>query len=64
MKLEERTSDLYLLRNSYSSQNLRTNNSESSNHLKGLDLANKKKKPLQTLKQTLDLLENKINSAK
>lgn len=64
MKLEERTSDFYLLRNSFSTQHLRHTNLTTHSEFRTSDANNHKKKTFLTLKNTLDMLENKINLTK
>ena len=55
---------MHLLRNSYSSNNLRSTNLTHFADFRGSDMHNKNKNSFKTLKNTLDMLENKVNSAK
>ena len=64
VRLEDRTSDLYQLRNSYSSTSLRTISPSEGMDFRMSHLNPPKKKSLQGLKSTLDLLEDKIKNAK
>lgn len=64
LKIDERSSDLFLLRNSFSSASLKSINFSANHELRASGLACEKQKSYQTLKSTLDILEDKINSAK
>ena len=53
-----------MLRNSFSNQHLRHTNLTTHSEFRTSDLNSNKKKTFQTLKNTLDMLENKINLTK
>ena len=64
-RIEDRASDLYTLRNSYSSGSLKNiSNPADTADFRMSSMPTQKKKSFQTLKSTLDLLEEKIKSAK
>lgn len=64
LKFEDRSSDLFLLRNSFSSTSLKNFNYPMNHDFRVSGLGCEKRKSFQTLKSTLDVLEDKINSAK
>lgn len=64
LKSEDRGSDLYILRKSCSTNSLRYINTPEVNELRFTNLAQEKRKSFQTLKSTLDLLEDKVNLVK
>ena len=63
MKFEQRSSDLYLLRNSFSSAALRNYQAEQSDFW-FLNLNFMKKAQMENLKVILDKFEDKVNAAK
>lgn len=63
-KIEDRNSDLYLLRNSYSSAVLRNYYHGEQNDFRHSNAHAMKKKQMETLKETLDKLEDKVNAVK
>ena len=56
LKIEQTANDFELLRNSYSTHRLRTNNLTESTELRGTEFGLRKKKSFESLKNTLDIL--------
>ena len=64
VRIEDRSSDLYALRNTYSATSLGKSPSTTSIELRLSNLNNSKKNTFQGLKETLNILEDKIKNAK